>query len=388
MENNKRLQLFAILSLSMANAFVGTGISPALETIRNNFVGAPDLLIQMIVSLPSLMVIVVSFVFSAMSRRISMRGLCLIGLGLYTAGGLLGGVCSSIVTMIITRMIIGIGYGILMPLSIGMLPYFYEVDEQQKLNGKVVIWSSIASIICMIVAGYLASISWRMVFLVYLFGIPCIVLCWKYIPPVTLSAGGNQVSVSVIKKVSIYAVGIFVIFVSYFAILNNFSGIVINEGVVSKASVGMIMPIMTAASLITGQYAEWFKKKFKKNTMLLIWIFGSIGLIGLIMKGNLLCAIIGLIFFGMALALAAATLNAEAGVSCKKEESLCVGTVMMFMRSFGQFISPVLFTGIGTALAIENIRLPYIGSLLMCVVMLFIYCIFLKAKKTVSEQGA
>ena len=366
MENNKRLQLFAILSLSMANAFVGTGISPALETIRNNFVGAPDLLIQMIVSLPSLMVIVVSFVFSAMSRRISMRGLCLIGLGLYTAGGLLGGVCSSIVTMIITRMIIGIGYGILMPLSIGMLPYFYEVDEQQKLNGKVVIWSSIASIICMIVAGYLASISWRMVFLVYLFGIPCIVLCWKYIPPVTLSAGGNQVSVSVIKKVSIYAVGIFVIFVSYFAILNNFSGIVINEGVASKASVGMIMPIMTAASLITGQYAEWFKKKFKKNTMLLIWIFGSIGLIGLIMKGNLLCAIIGLIFFGMALALAAATLNAEAGVSCKKEESLCVGTVMMFMRSFGQFISPVLFTGIGTALAIENIRLPYIGSLLMC----------------------
>ncbi|EOS78756.1 hypothetical protein C817_03277 [Dorea sp. 5-2] len=388
MENNKRLQLFAILSLSMANAFVGTGISPALETIRNNFVGAPDLLIQMIVSLPSLMVIVVSFVFSAMSRRISMRGLCLIGLGLYTAGGLLGGVCSSIVTMIITRIIIGIGYGILMPLSIGMLPYFYEVDEQQKLNGKVVIWSSIASIICMIVAGYLASISWRMVFLVYLFGIPCIVLCWKYIPPVTLSAGGNQVSVSVIKKVSIYAVGIFVIFVSYFAILNNFSGIVINEGVASKASVGMIMPIMTAASLITGQYAEWFKKKFKKNTMLLIWIFGSIGLIGLIMKGNLLCAIIGLIFFGMALALAAATLNAEAGVSCKKEESLCVGTVMMFMRSFGQFISPVLFTGIGTALAIENIRLPYIGSLLMCVVMLFIYCIFLKAKKTVSGQGA
>lgn len=385
MEKNKKLQLFAILSLSMANAFVGTGISPALETIRSNFADAPDLLIQMIVSLPSLMVIAVSFVFSAMSRRISMRGLCLMGLGLYTAGGLLGGSCNSIITMIITRVIIGIGYGILMPLSIGMLPYFYEVDEQQKLNGKVVIWSSIASIICMMIAGYLASISWRMVFLVYLFGIPCIVLCWKYIPPVTLSAGGNQVSVSVIKKVSTYAIGIFVIFVSYFAILNNFSGIVINEGLVSEANVGMIMPIMTIASLVTGQYAEWFKKKFKKNTMLLIWIFGSIGLLGLIIKGSLLCSILGLIFFGTALALAAATLNAEAGVSCKKEESLCVGTVMMFMRSFGQFISPVLFTGIGTALAIENIRLPYVGSLIMCVVMLFVYCIFLKAKKSIKE---
>lgn len=385
MKNNKKLQLFAILSLSMANAFVGTGISPALETIRSNFADAPDLLIQMIVSLPSLMVIAVSFVFSAMSRRISMRGLCLMGLGLFTAGGLLGGICSSIVTMIITRVIIGIGYGILMPLSIGMLPYFYEVDEQQKLNGKVVIWSSIASIICMIAAGYLASISWRLVFLVYLFGIPCIILCWKYIPAVTLSAAGNQVSIAVIKKISIYAIGIFVIFVSYFAILNNFSGIVINEGLASEANVGMIMPIMTIASLITGQYAEWFKRKFKKNTMLLIWIFGTIGLLGLLVKGNLICSIIGLIFFGTALALAAATLNAEAGVSCKKEEALCVGTVMMFMRSFGQFISPVLFTGVGTAFAITNIRLPYMGSLIMCAVMLAVYYVYLKSRKSIKE---
>lgn len=385
MKNNKKLQLFAILSLSMANAFVGTGISPALETIRSNFADAPALLIQMIVSLPSLMVIVVSFVFSAMSRRISMRGLCLMGLGLFTVGGFLGGICSSIVTMIITRVIIGIGYGILMPLSIGMLAYFYEVDEQQKLNGQVVIWSSIASILCMIAAGYLASISWRLVFLVYLFGIPCIILCWKYIPAVTLSAAGNQVSIAVIKKISIYAIGIFVIFVSYFAILNNFSGIVINEGLASEANVGIIMPIMTIASLVTGQYAEWFKRKFKKNTMLLIWIFGSIGLLSLLVKENLICSVIGLIFFGTALALAAATLNAEAGVSCKKEEALCVGTVMMFMRSFGQFISPVLFTGVGTALAITNNRFPYMGSLIMCAVMLAVYYIYLKRRKSIKE---
>lgn len=386
MNNEKRLQLFAILSLSMANAFVGTGISPALETIRSSFASAPDLLIQMIVSLPSLMVIVVSFVFSAMSRRISMRGLCLIGLGLFTIGGLLGGICNSITTMIITRIIIGVGYGVMMPLSIGMLPYFYEADEQQKLNGKVVIWSSVASIICMIIAGYLASISWRLVFLVYLSGIPCIVLCWKYIPAVTLSAAGNQVSISVIKKISIYAIGIFVIFVSYFAILNNFSGIVINEGLASEKNVGMIMPIMTVASLLTGQYAEWFKKRFKKNTMILIWIFGTIGLLCLIIKGNLICSIIGLVFFGVALALAAATLNAEAGVSCKKEEALCVGTVMMFMRSFGQFISPVLFTGIGTVFAVENRRLPYIGSLTMCVAMLIVYCVFFNRIRKKSVQ--
>ena len=38
MENHKnKMQLLAILSLSMANSLVGTGISPALETIRAYF---------------------------------------------------------------------------------------------------------------------------------------------------------------------------------------------------------------------------------------------------------------------------------------------------------------------------------------------------------------
>lgn len=385
MKNKGILQLFAILSLSMANAFVGTGIAPALETIRNNFAEAPELLIQMIVSLPSLMVIVVSFAFSSMSRHFSMRTLCMLGLGMFTVGGVLGGVCNYIITMIITRVIIGVGYGILMPLSIGMLPFFYGPEEQQKLNGQVVIWSSIASIVCMILAGYLASISWRLVFLVYLFGIPCLILCWKFIPRVTLSAEGNQISIAVVRKISIYAIGIFVIFISYFSILNNFSGIVINEGLAKEANVGMIMPIMTIASLVTGQCAEWFKKHFQKYTILLIWIFAIIGLVGLLVKGNLSCSIIGLIFFGIALALAAATLNAEAGISCNKEEALCVGTIMMFMRSFGQFISPVLFVGVKKVFEIDNRRLPYQGSLIMCILMLLIYIIYLK-KQTIMTS--
>lgn len=57
---NRSMVLWAILSLSMANALVGTGISPALGVIRQSFPDAPGVLVQMIVSLPSLMVIAVA----------------------------------------------------------------------------------------------------------------------------------------------------------------------------------------------------------------------------------------------------------------------------------------------------------------------------------------
>ena len=72
---NRSMVLWAILSLSMANALVGTGISPALGVIRQNFPDAPGVLVQMIVSLPSLMVIAVAIPFAWLRRRYSVRKL-------------------------------------------------------------------------------------------------------------------------------------------------------------------------------------------------------------------------------------------------------------------------------------------------------------------------
>ena len=122
---NRSMVLWAILSLSMANALVGTGISPALGVIRQSFPDAPGVLVQMIVSLPSLMVIAVAIPFAWLSRRYSVRKLCAAGLVLFLAGGLMGGLASGIYTLVLTRILIGAGYGLMMPLSVGLLSYFF-----------------------------------------------------------------------------------------------------------------------------------------------------------------------------------------------------------------------------------------------------------------------
>ena len=90
---------------------VGTGISPALGVIRQSFPDAPGVLVQMIVSLPSLMVIAVAIPFAWLSRRYSVRKLCAAGLVLFLAGGLMGGLASGIYTLVLTRILIGAGYG-------------------------------------------------------------------------------------------------------------------------------------------------------------------------------------------------------------------------------------------------------------------------------------
>ncbi len=365
----------------MINAFVGTGISPALSSIKAYFSDSPQILVQMIVSLPSLLVIVVALFFPSLSKKVSMRKLTAIGITLFTVGGLAGGVTSSIYTMILTRIIIGLGYGFMMPLSVGLLAYFYDSKEQHRLNGEIVIWSSVSSIVCMILAGYLAVISWRCVFLVYLVGIPCLWLCWKYIPDEKLNSPENKVSLSMIRRTLPYVVGIFVIFTAYFAILNNCSNISVSEGTVAAAHIGTVMTIQTFSSLFTGRAIEWFKKIFGGGVKIVIWIAAIGGLLSLCVPGSFPLLCLGLLLFGIALALAVGTLNAEAAIACNKNEALSVGTLIMFMRSFGQFSSPITMSALGAAVGSANVRFPYVGSAVLCGIMLVVFLIIGYKKK-------
>ena len=64
------------------------------------------------------------------------------------------------------------------------------------------------------------------------------------------------------------------------------------------------------------------------------------GLLSLYAKNSLALTMLGLVLFGIALASAVGTFNAEACIACERDESLAAGSVIMFMRSLGQFSSP------------------------------------------------
>ena len=364
---NRSMVLWAILSLSMANALVGTGISPALGVIRQNFPDAPGVLVQMIVSLPSLMVIAVAIPFAWLSRRYSVRKLCAAGLVLFLAGGLMGGLASGIYTLVLTRILIGAGYGLMMPLSVGLLSYFFTREEQHRLNGGIVIWSSVSSIICMVLAGYLAAISWRAVFLVYLFGIPCLWLCLKHIPD---------------------GAGTFVVFVGYFAILNNCSSIILSEGLISGEKVGIIMSFQTVSSLVTGLYIGKLKKLLGRYMSTFIWLCSIGGLLSLYAKNSLALTMLGLVLFGIALASAVGTFNAEACIACERDESLAAGSVIMFMRSLGQFSSPLVLGFMARTAGASDIRFPYEGAALLSVVMMGVFWVNGLVRSSLKKQAA
>ena len=237
----------------------------------------------------------------------------------------------------------------------------------------------------MVLAGYLAAISWRAVFLVYLFGIPCLWLCLKHIPDVTVTGAGGAAgddrarrargNLGVIRKTWVYGAGTFVVFVGYFAILNNCSSIILSEGLISGEKVGIIMSFQTVSSL--GRYMGTF-----------IWLCSIGGLLSLYAKNSLALTMLGLVLFGIALASAVGTFNAEACIACERDESLAAGSVIMFMRSLGQFSSPLVLGFMARTAGASDIRFPYEGAALLSVVMMGVFWVNGLVRSSLKKQAA
>ncbi len=81
---------------------------------------------------------------------------------------------------------------------------------------------------------------------------------------------------------------------------------------------------------------------------------------------------LGLVLFGIALASAVGTFNAEACIACERDESLAAGSVIMFMKPGTVFFTLVLGFMARTAGA-SDIRFPYEGAALLSVVMMGVF---------------
>ena len=82
-----------------------------------------------------------------------------------------GDLFDNIFLVLVMRALVGIGVGIIMPLSTGLLSYYFKPEQQVGLMGYSSAMNQMGGVIATLLSGLLANISWRVSFLVYLMGI-------------------------------------------------------------------------------------------------------------------------------------------------------------------------------------------------------------------------
>ena len=168
--------LIGIWSISALTSLPGLAISPILGKLSAIFPNSTELDIQMLSSLPSLLIIPFIILSGKLTEKINNIHLLRIGLVLFGISGVLYLFLTQMWQLIAVSCLLGIGAGIIIPQSTGLISQFFTGKYRIKQFGLSSSISNITLVVATSLTGYLAEINWHLPFIVYLIPFVSVVL--------------------------------------------------------------------------------------------------------------------------------------------------------------------------------------------------------------------
>ena len=349
---NRKLLTATILSMSLLTVMAGAAVAPALGAVREYFAEESPLLIQFVVSMPALFIILTNLCFPLLCRLWRTRTIAIIGLVLYVVAGAGAFFVRSIVVLLALRALLGVSVGMLMPLSTGLLAYYFRPEEMARLMGLSAAMNQMGGVVATLLAGILATISWNYAFLVYMIGLLALVMVALYLPNEKLGVSQeskveSQKTATGMSKWTILrhfhpsVVGMLLLMTIFFVYPTNFalagSSLGLGTAWVTTIMVGLDV-VAFFAGLVFGQMMQRFRTAIK--------YFAPVGFF----SGYLLLALVpslggmiaGSALIGLANGVGVPYLNTIASIKGGRESTTTVMPMLSAALYLGQFISPLI----------------------------------------------
>ncbi|MBR1720428.1 MAG: MFS transporter [Phocaeicola sp.] len=375
MEKVSRKVTSTILSMSLLTVMAGAAIAPALGIIKQHFADAPDIFIQLIVSIPALFIILTNLFFMPISQRMRTRTIALTGLLLYIVAGAGCFFINDIYLLLGMRAILGISVGLIMPLSTGLLAYYFPPEEQARLMGLSAAMNQMGGVVATLLAGILAIIDWNNAFLVYLLGLIAVAMVFLWLPDAQLGTSnkrGKAFEPRQLLKFHPSVTGMLLTMIIFFVFPTNFAIITVHQ---TSLSITIITMIMVGLDLVAffvglsfGKLMQWFRQPIKYFAPI-CFFFGY----GCFTFANgAFWIIVGSAFVGIAVGLSVPYLNTIASIKGGKNSATTVMPLLSAALYLGQFVSPLLITPLAKQIFGENdMTGPYKITLIICLLFLF-----------------
>ena len=160
--------LVAIWSVSAIVSLPGLAISPILDDMQSIFPHASELEVQMLESLPSLLIIP----FMLLAGRWAVKGnkmtLLVVGTAIFLLSGVWCTTSYTLLELIIASTLVGVGAGMIIPLSTGLVVDYFTGDKRVKQLGVSSAVNNLTLVVATSAVGYLADVEWHLAFIVYL----------------------------------------------------------------------------------------------------------------------------------------------------------------------------------------------------------------------------
>ena len=372
-QNNVSKKVTAtILSMSLLTVMAGAAIAPALGIIKAHFSEANDLLVQLIVSMPALLIIVTNLFFLAISRRLRTRAIATTGLLLYVMAGAGCFFVDDIYVLLVMRALLGISVGIIMPLSTGLLAYYFPPEEQARLMGLSAAMNQMGGVVATLLAGLLATIEWNYAFLVYLMGLIAVVMVWLWLPDEQLGSAnkrGIPFQPRQLLKFHPSVIGMLLLMMIFFIFPTNFAIIAHQQTTLSTEVITIIMVGLDVVAFFVGLVFGSLMHTFRQPIKYFAPLFFLLGYVAYLIP-SVETILLGSVFIGIANGVGVPYLNTIASIKGGKNSATTVMPLLSAALYLGQFLSPLIVMPLSKTLFDSDLTAPYKVGILLCLVFL------------------
>jgi len=362
-----------ILSMSLLTVMAGAAIAPALGIIKEHFATAPDLYVQLIVSIPALLIIITSLFFRSISKRLRTRSIAIIGLMLYVLAGAGCFFVRDIYVLLAMRALLGLSVGLIMPLSTGLLAYYFPPTELARLMGLSAAMNQMGGVVATLLAGLLATIEWNYAFLVYILGLIALVMVFLWLPDEQLSSHdkqGNAFQPRHLLKFHPSVIGMFMLMLIFFIFPTNFAIIAGQQTSLQAHSITIIMVGLDLVAFCVGLAFGHLMKAFRRPIKYFAPLCFLLGY-GCYLVGNVSCLLIGSALIGVAAGVGVPYLNTIASIKGGKNSATTVMPLLSAALYLGQFISPIIVMPLASIFCPGEVTGPYIVGVILSLLFLF-----------------
>lgn len=369
--NVSRRVTATILSMSLLTVMAGAAIAPALGIIKAHFSEAPAMLVQFIVSLPALLIIITNLFFLPLSRVFRTRTIAQTGLLLYILAGAGCFFMDNIYLLLAMRALLGVSVGLIMPLSTGLLAYYYPPEQQARLMGQSAAMNQMGGVVATLLAGLLATLEWNYAFLVYLLGLIALVMVWLWLPDEQLGSAnkrGVPFQPRQLLKFHPSVIGMLLLMMIFFIFPTNFAIVASRQQGLSTEVITFIMVGLDVVAFFVGLGFGGLMNCFRQSVKYFAPVLFLLGYVSYLVP-SVAMALLGSAFIGMANGVGVPYLNTIASIKGGRNSATTVMPLLSAALYLGQFISPLIVMPLSKAFfGTADITAPYKVGIVLCLI--------------------
>ncbi|MBO6535554.1 MAG: MFS transporter [Balneolaceae bacterium] len=381
---NSKLTLFTLLLTSTLTVMAGATIAPALPAMQEQFnsVENAEFWVRLVLTIPGLFIVLGAFAAGALIDRYSKKKFLISCMIVYALAGSSGLFLDSLFAILAGRAIMGLGVAGIMTTVITLFSDYYSGNERARALGMQSSFMALGGVIFLTTGGFLADLSWRFPFAIYLSALLFVPLAIRFLyeperstNEPTTDDSASIISASDLLKLLVLVYGLILSAqIIFYTIPIHLPFFLMDTFNASATSSGLAIGLVTLFAGITSLCYGWIKHRIGYVYILVsAFLLLSIGYISISFADNLWFLVFGLIIIGVGFGLFMPNVNTWlAEVAPEKFRGRVMGGITTFVF-LGQFLSPIATQPIQVSLDIPGLYLSSGGFLAITALLLLFF---------------